>query len=128
MTPWEMFKAEQASFAKLAGDYDFPIASQPKQRSHGYTKLQTRTWERVVFEGAEEQAPQIIPGGRLALDVLFLSTKPVGDLSNCLKSLEDALNKRAYRDDRQIDWITAGRIYGPQISKDRILVKVRERE
>lgn len=127
MNPWQLFKDEQLRFKKQVGDYDFKIPLQTKERSHGATKLSTRTWERFVFEGTEEQAPLILPGGRLGMDILFLSTKPIGDLSNCVKILEDALNRRAYQDDRQIDHLNALRYYGPEIGNDRILTRIRER-
>lgn len=127
MDPWKRFQAEQAQFARLRGDYDFSIYTQPKQRGHGHSKIATRTWEKTVAESAEEQAPRLIPGGRLGLEVLFLSTKPVGDLDNCIKSLSDALNRRAWHDDRAIDWINAVRIYGPEVEENRILARVRER-
>lgn len=127
MNPWTLFKDQQNQFLKPAGDYDFKIPLQTKQRSHGATKLATRTWERLVFEGTEEQAPPILPMGRLSAEILFLSTKPVGDLSNCIKILEDALNRRAYQDDRQIDHINALRYYGPEIGNDRILLRLKEK-
>lgn len=127
MDPWTRFKAEQVRFARLRGDYEFSIYTQPKERGQGYSKIATRTWEKSVAESAEEQAPLTLPGGRLGLEVLFLSTKPVGDLDNCIKSLSDALNRRAWNDDKDIDWINAVRIYGPEVTENRILTRVRER-
>lgn len=74
-----------------------------------------------------EEAPEILPADRLGIEVLFLSTKPIGDLSNCIKTLEDALNRRAWGDDKQIDYIKALRVYEPGL-ESRILMRVNERE
>jgi len=125
---WKLWENSQ-TFNREVGDYDFPIDAQPKERSHGATRLKTRRWEQVVYEGAEEQAPRILPAGRLSMRALFLATKPIGDLSNCIKSLEDALNRRAYHDDRAIDHIEAMRVYAPDYEgKTRILTRVFERK
>jgi Holliday junction resolvase RusA-like endonuclease len=122
-SPWELWQPEQ--FKRPVGEYDIKIWTQAKER-HGRT-LNTRSWQDTVFEATEEQAPRILPVGRLGLQVLFLSTKPTGDLSNALKALEDALNRRAYHDDASVDYIETMRVYGPDIP-NRILVRVREQQ
>lgn len=81
----------------------------------------------MVAEGVTEDAPEILPADRLGIEVLFLSTNPIGDLSNCIKTLEDALNRRAYKDDKQIDYIKALRVYEPNLDS-RILLRVKERD
>lgn len=121
-SPWDHWQPQQ--FSKLAGDYDIRIWTQPKER-HGRT-LKTKSWQDTVFEAIEDQAPRIIPAGRLGLKVLFMSPTKVGDISNAIKSLEDAFNRRAYHDDEAIDYIEALRVYGPNIP-NRILVKVLEK-
>lgn len=123
---WQQFEEEVQRFSILNADYDFPIFAQPKQRSHGATKAKTRTWERTVFEAASEQAPDILPAGRLGMHIMFLAQKPIGDLSNCIKTIEDALNRRAYRDDRQIDVLKVVRKFSPDVEQDRIGVKIFE--
>ena len=129
IVPWELFDAEHKAFeqSKRVGNYDFNIFTQPKQRSHGATKAATRTWEKAVYEDAAEQAPRIVPAGRLGMHVLFLAQKKTGDLSNCLKTIEDALNRRGYKDDEQIDALKVVRYYGPDVERDRICVKIFER-
>lgn len=123
---WQQFEEEKRRFSLLNADYDFFLPAQPKQRSHGHTKQKTRTWERTVFEAAGEQAPEILPTGRIGMEIMFLAQKPIGDLSNCIKTLEDALNRRAYKDDRQIDYLTAVRKHSPEVEQDRVSVKIYE--
>lgn len=125
-SPWDYWQQERA-FRVDAGEYDFPIYAQPKQR-HGPSgsKAATRNWEQCVFQASEDQAPRIIPAGRLGIHALFLAQKKSGDLSNMLKSLEDALNHRAWNDDEQIDYVKMMRVYGPDVP-ERILLRVLER-
>lgn len=92
-------------------NYKFPIRAQAKERaSKGRSKLATRTWEDLVSESAREQnevmgwLPYEIP---IVLSVDIYTLKPTGDLSNCLKSVEDALNGIAYTDDRLIHQLKA---------------------
>jgi Holliday junction resolvase RusA-like endonuclease len=128
MDPWTLFEQERRKFSVLNAEYDFGLRAQPKQRSHnGVTKMKTRNWEKLAYECAEEQAPEVVPTGRLGIEILFLSTKPVGDLDNCIKTFKDALNRCAYKDDRQIDFINALRVCGPEYT-DRTLARVLERE
>lgn len=126
-SPWDHFK-EKDLFCREAGEYDISLYTQPKERStrSGHSKLKTKGWEDAVFQATEEQAPRIIPAGRLGLRILFMTTKKTGDLSNMLKSLEDALRHRAFHDDEGIDYIETLRVYGPDIP-NRILTKVLER-
>jgi Holliday junction resolvase RusA-like endonuclease len=126
MDPWEHWRQIER-FTRDVGDYDFPIYTQPKERAwNGRSKIKTRTWESMVSEAAAEDAPENRPTGRLRAQLLFISKAPKGDLSNAIKSVEDALNRRAYGDDRQIDAIEALRVYGPTLS-DRVLVRLFER-
>ena len=128
MDGWQQFWEVVDQFKLENGDYDLRISGQPKERAFNRrSKIKTRNWESVVSEAAAEDAPEVLPTGSLGLRVLFMSGKCIGDLSNLIKSLEDALNRRAYKDDRQIDMLHAARIYGPDVP-DRILVKVLERQ
>ena len=127
MDPWTLFEQERKKFSIPNAEYDFGLRAQPKQRSHGRTKQKTRKWEKLAYEIADEEAPEVLPDGRLGIEILFLSTSPVGDLDNCIKTLKDALNRRAYRDDRQIDFINALRVCGPEYT-DITIARVLERE
>jgi Holliday junction resolvase RusA-like endonuclease len=124
--PWDNMR-ESFLFQKAAGEYDFPIYSQPKQR-HGPngSKAATRNWEALIGQAAEDQAPRVIPTGPIGLRALFLCERKSGDLSNMIKSLEDALNRRAFHDDDQIDYLEVLRVYGTDVP-NRILVKVLEK-
>lgn len=124
MSFWNYFE-ERKQFTEEVGDYYLPIHGQPKQRAYGgRSKLKTRTWEKMVSDSIAEDAPEIVPAGRLGLRVLFLAQHTRGDLSNLIKSLEDAFNRRAYKDDAQIDYIEALRV---KCDKEAVVVKVFER-
>lgn len=101
-----------------AWEYDIPIPPQPKERGRGSTPLKTRTWESLVSEGIEAQIPPRAIETRLGLEVLFLinsKTPPRHDLSNAIKTLEDAFNRRAYKDDSQIDYLSGLRVWSPDV-------------
>jgi Holliday junction resolvase RusA-like endonuclease len=114
---------------QMAYEYEIPIAPQPKERARGgRTPIKTRTWEQVVSEGVSAQLPAVPPAGRIGLEVLFLinsKTPPRHDISNAIKTLEDALNRRAYVDDNQIDYLSGLRIWSPNV-QNRIEARVYE--
>jgi Holliday junction resolvase RusA-like endonuclease len=92
--------------------YIFEIAPQAKERANkGRTKLATRTWEELVSESAREQNEEMgwapLEGANLTVSAVFEVKRRKGDLSNFLKSIEDALNGIAYEDDEQICHITS---------------------
>lgn len=130
-SPWQYWQTVDAFKSGDFDEYDIGIHAQPKQRvgQSGHTKLKTRDWESNVFQAAGEQAPETPPLGRIGLEVLFFinsKSPPRHDLSNAIKTLEDALNRRGYHDDRQIDYLKALRVYGPE-HKDRIIARIYER-
>jgi Holliday junction resolvase RusA-like endonuclease len=127
MDEWLLFNKEAEVFNRVSGQFDLPIGVQPKERSFkGHSKIKTRSWEQLVFEATEEDGPPLLPKGRLALQALLFCSNNRGDLSNMIKTLEDALNKRAYEDDRQIDYLNVLRIVDPK-AEERTLVRILER-
>jgi Holliday junction resolvase RusA-like endonuclease len=113
-------------FRKPSSGYDLPLTVQPKERSFkGHNKIKTRNWEQLVFEATEEDAPSELPRGRLALQALLFCPNYLGDISNMVKTLEDALKHRAYKDDRQIDVLNIARIVHP--NANRTLVRILEK-
>ena len=88
--------------------------------------MKTRNYQEVMAELAREEEYAKLMNPSLSLEVLFLATQKVGDLSNCLKSLEDAFNRIAYHDDKQIDSLKVDRLYGPQYP-ERTLIRISER-
>ncbi|MBY0545847.1 MAG: RusA family crossover junction endodeoxyribonuclease [Candidatus Obscuribacterales bacterium] len=124
---WDEFERRQRD-KRLDQDYNMPLGPQPWQRINpksGQNQLKTRRYEEIVATLAEEEEYKRNLHPRLSLEVLFLSTKKVGDLSNCIKSLEDALNRISYHDDRQIDHLNALRLYAPSYP-ERTLVRISE--
>jgi Holliday junction resolvase RusA-like endonuclease len=116
---------------RMARLYIFEIPPQPKERHYGRaTKLATRTWEELVAESAREQNDA--QGwktfiGSVSLHIYFCykeMPKHLPDLSNCVKSLEDALNRIAYEDDNQIHFLQASFNFGA--GEDRIEVQCEE--
>jgi Holliday junction resolvase RusA-like endonuclease len=102
-----------------ADEYDLPIAPQAKER-HGPrgSRLRTRTWEEMVAEAITSQAPPEPPRHRIGLEILFLinsKSPPKHDLSNAIKTVEDAFNRRAYHDDNQIDYLSGLRVWSPEV-------------
>lgn len=82
----------------------------------------------MVSEAVTNQAPSPPPIHRIGLEVLFLinsKSPPRHDLSNAIKTLEDALNRRAYHDDNQIDYLSGLRIWSPDIP-NRIEARIYE--
>ena len=111
-------------------EYDLRIQANPKQRhGPGGTKAKTRNWEALVSEAVTESAPESPIINRVGLRVLFMinsKNPPVHDLDNAIKSLSDALNRRAYHDDKQIDYLEALRVWSPDM-ENRIKAEVYER-
>lgn len=113
---------------QMAYEYLLPIEPQAKERARGgRTPTKTRSWESLVSEAVTTQGLPSPPlTTRVGLEVLFLmnsKSPPRHDLSNAIKTLEDALNRRAYHDDRQIDYISALRVWQPGI-KDTIEARI----
>lgn len=123
---WLNAEREKNRFCQISSQYDLPLAVQPKERAHsGRSKIKTRAWEELVFEATEESGPLLLPKGRLALQAALFCSSYRGDLSNLLKTIEDALAKRAYSNDNQIDFLNVIRVVreGPE----RTMVKILER-
>lgn len=114
---------------QLPYEYDLPIEPQAKERARGgRTPIKTRSWEALVSEAVISQAPSPPLTSRIGLEVLFLinsKNPPRHDLSNALKTLEDALNRRAYVDDKQIDYLSALRVWSPD-TPSRIEARIYE--
>ena len=92
--------------------FNFQCLAQPKERSrNGVTPIKTRTFEAMIAEAAREQMGDMKPlEGDLKVSMYFHARKHRGDLSNCIKSIEDALNRIAYVDDKQIQILEAHRM------------------
>lgn len=128
MSQWNLLNQELAKYSRLAVDLSFPLDMQPKERdAQGQTKPRTRNYEKTVAKLAREDDCEQAQG-RLFMQVLYLATKPTGDISNCLKSLEDGLNKIAYYDDSKIDATLALRLCSPQFRQPQTLVRIFERD
>lgn len=120
MQTWgEYWKQVEKFKSNYPDEYTIPVAPQPKERARGgRTPQRTRTWEAVVSEGVSAQLPPVPLTGRIGLEVLFLinsNNPPRHDISNAIKTLEDALNRRAYHDDNQIDYLSGLRIWSPDV-------------
>ena len=129
MDPWKIFDKEQAAFTSLNHEYDIPLGAHSKER-HGRqgTRIKTRNFESTLYQGAEDDKPDVRPSGRVMMQALFMLKRGPGkgDMSNQLKSLEDSLNRLAYDDDEQIDCMQLVRAF--RQPEDRILVRIFERE
>ena len=104
--------------------FNFRCLAQPKERSrNGVTPIKTRTFEAMIAEAAREQMGDMKPlKGYLKVQFGFYALKHRGDLSNCIKSIEDALNRIAYVDDKQIQDLHAWRDFSPRF--DHITVEI----
>jgi crossover junction endodeoxyribonuclease RusA len=118
--------------------FTFPIKAVPKERPRfskfggTYTPCRTRKFERFIHDYARAQM-----GGKKPLEsnveclMTFQfkaakSTKlvyPHQDLDNLIKAVGDALNGIAYKDDKQLILISAGKYFGPE---DLITVQLTE--
>lgn len=111
MSNWNLFHQETARLRNSQPEeLYFNARARAKERvnKYGNTKQKTRFYEGVTADEARDQIGEDTPlikdeKAVLALDILWLvQRKKQGDWSNLLKSLEDALNRVAWPDDRQI--------------------------
>lgn len=119
-----------------------PIAkSRPRKGKYGnfYIPKRTQKCEDIIKLFASQKIKEPLKGA-VELYVIFKLRKPVRyrakkykdkvipcdkrpDLSNYIKTVEDALNGVAYFDDGQVYKITAEKVYA---EKDEIIIKVKE--
>lgn len=80
-------------------------------RGHGVTPERTRQAEQAIRDTFNRKYPGFQPfEGRLAMTCRFwMPRNGRPDLDNLVKLVTDALNGLAYRDDEQIDTVTAYR-------------------
>lgn len=110
-------------------DYMFVgVEPQPKERprSGWKTPRKTATWEDMLRNCAREDSPPVPFEQRLDVRIHFVSTKHIGDLDNCIKTVLDALNKIAWKDDKQIDRIDALRTVCADGQRPKIVVTIFE--
>lgn len=129
--PWVQHWQEAEAYRQpeSCDEYDMAVRANAKQRHGltGHTKIKTREWESMVSESID--APEEPLTGRIGLELLFLinsKSPPKHDLDNAIKSVQDAFNRRAYKDDNQIDYLKAFRVWSPEV-ENRIIARVYER-
>lgn len=109
---------------------EFTLQGEPKSKGrprfskqgHAYTPKATREAEVAVQLAWEVSGGQKLVGPVVLECVFYLGSKRRKDLDNCLKLVQDALNKRAYDDDDQITDIVARKVF---TSPDRARSEVR---
>ena len=112
---------------------------QPKERSrtakrgHHYTPARTVNFELTVKCEFRAQHPfhEILTGPvGMSVDIQFQRPKTVakgfwhtgpGDIDNIVKAIKDALNRVAWKDDRQVAYLHAEKHWG---DSDRIIVSI----
>lgn len=110
---------------------EFTLLGEPKSKGrprfskhgHAYTPKATREAEIAVQLAWEMSGGQKLVGPVVLDCVFYLGSKRRKDLDNCLKLVQDALNKRAYDDDDQITDIIAKKVYTSP-DQARTVVKV----
>ena len=110
--------------------FEIPGPPKPKDRprfsGHAYTTKATKDYEHVVTLSALAalvQHPGWDTSGRFGIRVtFFMGDKRKRDLDNCLKSVTDALNKLLYKDDSQLDAISAYREYDKERPRSAVSV------
>lgn len=108
--------------AQVLAYHELPIYSWPKEQGHA-KKIKTQNYENQIKKIIREcgyQQDTAEPKKRLGLRVVFLG-RFRGDQTNCLKSIEDALENVSYGDDRVIDFHMIVRWTAPY---ERILVEI----
>ena len=104
----------------------------PRFSGHAYTTKKTREYEQVVRVAAmsamtmwrnQNAGKHWNAAGRFGIRVtFFMGDKRKRDLDNCLKSVTDALNKLLYKDDSQLDAISAYREYDKESPRSAVSV------
>jgi Holliday junction resolvase RusA-like endonuclease len=80
-------------------------------KGHAYTPATTRAFEAAIRE-VWDSVPRPDMPECVRLDVIFFrSTRRAVDLDNLVKSVKDALNKRAYTDDWRVHDLRARKFY-----------------
>lgn len=79
----------------------------PKARARGgighhYTPARTREYEQLVMVEALKARVRPIAGNLAMVIEFYLSRPDCADIDNLAKSILDALNGTAYKDDRQV--------------------------
>ena len=82
--------------------------------------------EQVGWYARAARVPFIAAGPAALESYFYLCGGQTPDLSNLIKAIEDGLNTIAYKDDKQIDYIVARRIWVPQKSQERAEIYVTE--
>lgn len=93
--------------------YYYNLDAQPKERARNHVSaINTRTWEGLISDATTEQREPGIPviQQRIGARVLYRLPACPGDLDNYLKSVFDAMQRLAFHDDSQIDYIECARV------------------
>jgi Holliday junction resolvase RusA-like endonuclease len=108
---------------------------------HAYTPAKTVNYEALVKQTFAAKYPDFVPmagPARMTLSIWLMESKETQrklrrginvyptikpDISNVLKSIEDALNGLAYVDDKQLVWVEVVKAYS---NKPRVEVIVKE--
>jgi len=88
-----------------------------------YTPKETRVYEQIV-SWAGRQVFKNPYDGPVSLQVKVYLTAVRGDLDNYIKSIQDGLNRVAWRDDRQVTKLKAGLFVRPG-ERERVEVLIR---
>ena len=110
---------------------EFEFAGEPKSKGrprmtktgHTYTPKKTRQAEVAVQLAWELSGGQKLNGPLVLQCQFYVGTKRRKDIDNLVKTVQDALNKRAYDDDDQIVELHASKIYTTP-DEARTLVKI----
>ena len=109
--------------------------SRPRFTSSGqvYTASRTRNYEQCLKTAMKEQMLLQPFEKAVSLDLTFVFTPikdkrkqkliPNGDIDNLVKSVQDAANGILYIDDKQVNHLTAHKMYGDE---SKIVIKIWE--
>lgn len=103
----------------MAEIYRFTVPSRPKPKGRprfgrggrAYTPADTLKYEKLIRSVAEEVGVTPLDSNEITFAVaVYFRNKTHGDVDNYVKIAQDALNKVAYNDDKQIKHIE-GHLY-----------------
>ena len=102
---------------------------------HAFTPARTRKFEAEAKKQAKAQYKGKPLEGGISIDFEFIVTRPkrpkhdypskVGDVSNLIKAVEDALNGVVFKDDSQVVEVVARKRYAEQKEAAGITIEVR---
>jgi len=105
---------------------EFPFKAISKQApGRGHQKRpETKTFEQMVAEVAQEQINQKAEDDHLGIRIAFWVTKRNQDLDNLEKSINDGLKQIAFKDDHVFDYVEKVRVKAPAPDKEGFTVEI----